>query len=231
MRIARKRFKPEPIKIKVRFNDMIRVPEVRVIDENGEHIGTMPTVEAQRLADERGLDLIEINPEANPPVVKILEYGQFKYQKDKEERLQKKKQKETEVKGVRLSLRIGEHDKTLRLNQAKGFFEDGNKVKVEIILRGRERQFVENAFKVIKLFIEDLNKVTPLRVEQAPTKQENKIIALLTKAWRLGHIPAIILTLIFEDYGEAQNEKNDLETLPRDTQQEGNPPRSGPGPL
>lgn len=182
MRIARKRFKPEPIKIKVRFNDMIRVPEVRVIDENGAHVGTMSTVEAQRLATERGLDLIEINPEANPPVVKILEYGQFKYQKDKEERLQKKKQKETEVKGVRLSLRIGEHDKTLRLNQAKGFFEDGNKVKVEIILRGRERQFVENAFKVVKLFIEELNKVSPLRVEQAPTKQENKIIALLTKA-------------------------------------------------
>lgn len=161
---------------------MIRVPEVRVIDENGDHVGTMSTAEAQRLATERGLDLIEINPEANPPVVKILEYGQFKYQKDKEERLQKKKQKETEVKGVRLSLRIGEHDKTLRLNQAKGFFDDGNKVKVEIILRGRERQFVENAFKVIKLFIEELNKTAPLRVEQAPTKQENKIIALLTKA-------------------------------------------------
>lgn len=161
---------------------MIRVPEVRVIDENGEHVGTMSTEAAQKLAQERGLDLIEINPEANPPVVKILEYGQFKYQKDKEERLQKKKQKETEVKGVRLSLRIGEHDKTLRLNQAKGFFEDGNKVKVEIILRGRERQFVENAFKVVKDFIENLNKQSPLRVEQAPTKQENKIIALLTKA-------------------------------------------------
>lgn len=161
---------------------MIRVPEVRVIDENGEHIGTMSTEAAQKLADERGLDLIEINPEANPPVVKILEYGQFKYQKDKEERLQKKKQKETEVKGIRLSLRIGEHDKELRLNQAKGFFEDGNKVKVEVILRGRERQFVENAFKVVKTFIEDLNKQSPLRVEQAPTKQENKIIALLAKA-------------------------------------------------
>ncbi|OGH61844.1 MAG: translation initiation factor IF-3 [Candidatus Magasanikbacteria bacterium RIFCSPHIGHO2_01_FULL_50_8] len=182
MRIARKRFKPEPVKIKVRFNDMIRVPEVRVIDENGEHVGVMRTEEALRLAKERELDLIEINPEADPPVVKILEYGQFKYQKDKEERLQKKKQKETEVKGVRLSLRIGEHDKTLRLNQAKGFFEDGNKVKVEIILRGRERQFVENAFKVVKGFIEELHKQSPLRVEQAPTKQENKIIALLAKA-------------------------------------------------
>lgn len=181
MRIARKRFKPEPIKIKIRFNDMIRVPEVRVIDENGEHVGTMPTEAAQRLATERGLDLIEINPEANPPVVKILEYGQFKYQKDKEERLQKKKQKETEVKGVRLSLRIGEHDKELRLNQAKGFFEDGNKVKVELILRGRERQFVENAFKVVNDFINELKGQVPLRVEQAPTKQENKIIALLAQ--------------------------------------------------
>ncbi|MCX6780997.1 MAG: translation initiation factor IF-3 [Candidatus Magasanikbacteria bacterium] len=182
MRIARKRFKPEPIKIKVRFNDMIRVPEVRVIDENGEHVGTMSTEEAQALAKERGLDLIEINPEANPPVVKILEYGQFKYQKDKEERLQKKKQKETEVKGIRLSLRIGEHDKEMRLNQAKGFFEDGNKVKVEIILRGRERQFVDGAFRVINAFIDQLKTSVPLRIEQPVTKQENKIIALLAKA-------------------------------------------------
>lgn len=182
MRIARKRYKPEPIKITTRVNEMIRVPEVRVIDENGEHVGVMSTDAAQSLAHSRGLDLIEINPESQPPVVKILEYGQFKYQKDKEERLQKKKQKETEVKGVRLSLRIGEHDKMLRLNQAKGFFEDGNKVKVEIILRGRERQFVENAFRVLKGFIDQLNKEVPLRVEQPPGKQENKITALLAKS-------------------------------------------------
>lgn len=181
MRIARKRFKPEVQKVKFRFNDLIRVPEVRVIDENGDHVGLMRTEVAIKLAEDRGLDLIEINPEADPPVVKILEYGQFKYQKDKEERLQKKKQKETEVKGVRLSLRIGEHDKTLRLNQAKGFFEDGNKVKVELILRGRERQFVENAFKVVNDFIAELKGQITIRVEQAPTKQENKIIALLAQ--------------------------------------------------
>ncbi len=181
MRIARKRFKPEVAKIKIRFNEMIRAEEVRVIDDAGAHVGVMSIADALKLADERGLDLIEINPEALPPVVKITEYGQFKYQKDKEERIQKKKQKETEVKGVRLSLRIGEHDKELRLNQAKGFFEDGNKVKVELILRGRERQFVENAFKVVNAFIIELKTAVPLRIEQAPTKQENKIIALLTK--------------------------------------------------
>ena len=182
MRIARKRFRPEPIKIKIRFNEMIRVPEVRVIDESGGHGGIMPTTEALRLAQEKGLDLVEINPEANPPVVKISDYGQFKYQRDKEDRLQKKKQKETEVKGVRLSLRIGAHDKDLRLSQAKGFFEDGNKVKVELILRGRERQFVDNAFRVVNDFIIELRAAVPLRIEQAASKQENKIIALLAKA-------------------------------------------------
>lgn len=182
MRIARKRFKPEPLKIKIRFNEMIRVPEVRLIDEEGGHGGIIPTSEALRMAQEKGMDLVEINPEAQPPVVKISDYGQFKYQKDKEERLQKKKQKETEVKGVRLSLRIGEHDKELRLNQAKGFFEDGNKVKVELILRGRERQFVDNAFRVVNDFIAELRAAVPLRVEQAASKQENKIIALLAKA-------------------------------------------------
>lgn len=181
MRIARKRFKPEVQKIKIRYNEGIRVPMVRVIDENGDHVGTMRTDEAQELAAQRGLDLIEINPNAEPPVVKITEYGQFKYQKDKEERLQKKKQKETEVKGVRLSLRIGEHDREMRMNQAKGFLEDGNKVKVEIILRGRERQFVAGAFQVMDKFINDLRLVQPIRVEQPVTKQENKVTALLTK--------------------------------------------------
>lgn len=182
MRIARKRFKPQPIIIKVRYNELIRVPEVRLIDANGDHVGVLSTEAARRMAEEQGLDLVEINPASTPPVAKITDYGQFKYQKDKEERVQKKKQKETEVKGIRLSLRIGEHDKQMRLEQAKDFFEDGNKVKVEIILRGREKAFVPNAIAVMNKFIADLNTVAPLRVEQAVTKQENKIIALVTKA-------------------------------------------------
>lgn len=179
MRIARKRFKPQVQTIKFRFNEMIRVPEVRVIDENDQHVGVMATDAALRMARERELDLIEINPAAEPPVVKIIDHGQYKYQKDKEDRLQKKKQKETEVKGIRLSLRIGEHDRQMRMNQAKGFLDDNNKVKVEIILRGRERQFTANAFRVMEKFIADLKAVTPIRVEQAPAKQENKITALV----------------------------------------------------
>ena len=181
MRIARKRFKPEVQKIKIRYNEGIRVPLVRVIDEAGAHVGTMTTQEATALALERGLDLIEINPNADPPVVKITEYGQFKYQKDKEERLQKKKQKESEVKGVRLSLRIGEHDREMRMNQAKKFLEDGNKVKVEIILRGRERQFVTGAFAVMDKFINEMRAAMPVRVEQPVSKQENKVTVLLVK--------------------------------------------------
>lgn len=179
MRIARKRFRPQPIVIKFRHNEMIRVPEVRVIDENGDHVGVMKTDAALHMARERELDLVEINPAGQPPVVKIIDQGQYKYQKDKEERLQKKKQKETEVKGVRLSLRIGEHDRQMRMDQARGFLEDGNKVKLEIILRGRERQFTAHAFRVMEKFIADLKATTTTRVEQAPAKQENKVTALV----------------------------------------------------
>lgn len=182
MRIARKRFKPQPIVVKFRYNELIRVPEVRVIDKNGDHVGLMTIEAARQLAEEKEMDLVEINPNANPPVVKITEYGQFKYQKDKEDRLQKKKQKETEVKGVRISLRIGEHDRRMRMDQAKGFFKDGNKVKIELIMRGREKAFVPAAIQVVNKFIEDLKLEVPLRVEQATAKQENKITALIAAA-------------------------------------------------
>lgn len=181
MRIARKRFKPQPIVIKFRYNELIKAPTVRVIGAKGEHVGVMSISDALKKAEEMERDLVEINPNVDPPVVKITEYGQFKYQKDKEDRLQKKKQKETEVKGVRLSLRIGEHDRQMRMDQAKGFFDDGNKVKIELIMRGREKAFVPQAIAVVNHFIDDMKKEVPLRVEQATAKQENKITALIAK--------------------------------------------------
>lgn len=181
MRIARKRFKPQVQVIKHRFNEFITAPEVRVIGANDEHVGTMSIGAALAMAREQELDLVEINPNSLPPVVKLTEYGQYKYQKEKEERLMKKKQKEVEVKGVRLSLRIGDHDAQIRADQAARFFAAGNKVKLEIILRGRERAFTQNAIQVLHDFIEQLKKTTPIKVEQPISKQANKITVLLAK--------------------------------------------------
>jgi translation initiation factor IF-3 len=149
-----------------RFNERIRVPEVRVIDDQGENLGVLPTAQALATARERGLDLIEVNPKAQPPICKFLDYKQFKYEQEKARRLQKAHAKKVEVKGVRLSLRIGEHDRNLRLEKAKEFFDEGNRVAVEIILRGRERAYGAMAREVIQKFVEDLKSNYDISVDQ-----------------------------------------------------------------
>ena len=149
-----------------RTNQYIRVPEVRLIDENGQNIGVISTAEALALAQERGLDLVEVSPLANPPVAKIINYSKLKYQEEKERRKGRAKQKKVEVKGVRLSLRIGQHDVEVRLKQAQKFLADGNKVRIEIILRGREKGRADLARKNINNFIEALNQIKPVKVEQ-----------------------------------------------------------------
>lgn len=150
----------------VRINERIRVPEVRVIDEQGENLDAMPTERAIALARERGYDLIEVNPKAQPPICRLLDYKQFKYEQEKARRLQKAHAKKVEVKGVRLSLRIGEHDRDLRLKKAGEFFDDGNRVAVEIILRGRERAYGATAREVIQKFVENLRTDYDLSIDQ-----------------------------------------------------------------
>ncbi|MDO8598783.1 MAG: translation initiation factor IF-3 [bacterium] len=149
-----------------RVNERIRVPEVRVVDEQGENLGAMPTESAIAIARERGYDLIEVNPKAQPPICKLLDYKQFKYEQEKARRLQKAHAKKVEVKGVRLSLRIGEHDRDLRLKKAKEFFDEGNRVAVEIILRGRERAYGATAREVIQKFVNDLRKDYDIALDQ-----------------------------------------------------------------
>lgn len=150
----------------IHVNERIRVPEVRVIDEQGESIDVMPTERAIALARERGYDLIEVNPKAQPPICKLLDYKQFKYEQEKARRLQKAHAKKVEVKGVRLSLRIGEHDRDLRLKKASEFFDEGNRVAVEIILRGRERAYGATAREVIQKFVADLRTNYDLSIDQ-----------------------------------------------------------------
>lgn len=172
MRRIWRRAKPK-LEKRFRVNQQIRIPEVFLIDENGEKVGIMPTQKALAMAQEAGVDLVEVNPAARPSVAKIMDYGQFKYEKEKQAQKQKTKQQKTETKGVRLSIRISKHDFDFRLNQAKKFLEKRNKLKIEVTLKGRERQHPEKAREIINKFIEELKQFEELNIdiEQDLTRQ------------------------------------------------------------
>jgi translation initiation factor IF-3 len=117
---------------------MIRIREVRIIDDQGEQLGVMPTSEALALAQERGLDLVEVAPTAVPPVCRILDYGQYKYELQKREREQKKKQKSQTFKEVRLGVKVDVHDLQTKARRAAQFLDHGDRVKITVRFRGRE---------------------------------------------------------------------------------------------
>ena len=121
-----------------RIGHRIRVPEVRVIDANGDMLGVMSTAEAIKRAREQGLDLVEINPKAVPPVCKILDYGRFKYDEKKRKRETKRKQTVVEIKEVKLRPKTDDHDLETKLRHARRFIEAGHKVKCTVRFRGRE---------------------------------------------------------------------------------------------
>ncbi|MBE3589284.1 MAG: translation initiation factor IF-3 [Firmicutes bacterium] len=121
-----------------RVNDNIRVREVRLIDEHGNQLGVMPTREALRIAQERGLDLVEVAAQANPPVCRIMDYGRFKYEQAKREREARRRQHIVDIKEVKLRVNIDEHDFEVKAKNALRFLKDGDKVKATIMFRGRE---------------------------------------------------------------------------------------------
>lgn len=163
---------------KSRTNHQIRVPEVRVIDENGNQVGIMPTSQALAMAQEQGLDLVEVSPQARPPVVKIVNYDKMRYHQKKLEQQQKKKLKKVDVKGIRLSLRISEHDLGIKAKRAGDFLEEGHKVKVDLLMRGREQAHPEMGFEVVKKF---LALVPPHTVESEAKKQGPFISTVIAK--------------------------------------------------
>ena len=181
MRRVYHRPRPDIEKKRFRVNQFIRVPEVFLIDEEGRSAGVMPTSRALAIAEEAGLDLVEVNPKVQPPVVKIIDYGQFKYKKEKEAQKQKVKQKKVEIKGLRLSVRISQHDFDVRVEQAKKFLERGNKLKLELVLRGRERQHPEKAEELMKKFYYLLKKTPGLNmeIEQGLTKQGGRFNVIM----------------------------------------------------
>lgn len=143
-------------------------------------LGIISTPEALNLARGKGLDLVEVSPKENPPVCKILDFGQFKYKLNKK---LKTKSKKVELKGIRLSLKIGEHDLAMRRNQAKKFLEQGHQVKLELMLKGREKDHASRGFKIMQDFIGSLTDMAEL--DQNLTKEGGKIIGILRKKARV----------------------------------------------
>lgn len=160
-----------------RRNEQILANEVVVIDEKGNSLGKMQTLEAVRLAKGSDCDLVEVSPKENPPVARFMNYGKFLYQQEKVMKKQKAKQKKAEIKGIRLSLRIGQHDLEMRLSQAKGFLQDGQKVRIEMTLRGREKQYTQNARVILEEFARGLLDIA--KVEMPFTKQEGRLTMLV----------------------------------------------------
>lgn len=141
------------------INDEIRAREVRVIDANGEMRGIMSTRDALALAEESNLDLVNVSPNADPPVCKILDYGKYRYEIQKKEKMSRKNQKVTQIKEVRLSTYIEDHDIQVKANTAKKFLQDGDKVKVSLRFRGRERDHTSKGFDVMNRFAEQISEV------------------------------------------------------------------------
>lgn len=162
-----------------RANERIIAQEVRVIDDQGKFLGVMRTDEAIRLAHERELDLVEVSPKEDPPVCKFIDYGTFKYQKAKEQRAQKAHAKKVEVKGIRLSVKMGVHDLDVRKKQALGFLEDGDKLKIEIMLRGREKAHGELAGQRIEAFLKGITETYELYTEQPITRQGGNVSSIV----------------------------------------------------
>jgi translation initiation factor IF-3 len=162
----------------VQINEEIRDKEVRLIDGDGGQLGIVSIQEAQNLAIERKLDLVKIAPAANPPVCKILDYGKYKYELQKKEKEARKKQKIVEVKEIRLSTFIEEHDLVVKANNAVKFLKSGDKVKVSLRFKGREKDYVNVGYKVMHKFAEIAGETGS--IEKKPEFEGRSMIMILT---------------------------------------------------
>jgi translation initiation factor IF-3 len=132
-----------------RVNEEIRVPAVLLIADQGNKLGNMPTPEAIRLAEERNLDLVEVAPQANPPVCRIMDYGKYRFQQQKRDKDARKKQKNQSVKEIKMRPKIDQHDYDFKVRAIKSFLADGHRVKVSIFFRGREMAFLDRGREVL----------------------------------------------------------------------------------
>ena len=161
-----------------RVNEDIRVPQVRLIDQDGEMLGVMTAREAIQRAYSVGLDLLEISPNADPPVCKILDFGKFKYEQQKKKNEAKKRQKVIEIKEIKVRPNIDENDYQVKLRAMKSFIEEGDKVKVTLRFRGREMAHQDIGVKVLERIRGDMDFAT--KVEQMPKMENRQMVMVLT---------------------------------------------------
>ena len=162
------------------MNEKIRAREIRVIGDDGEQFGILSVNEALALATEKNLDLVEISPNATPPVWKIMDYGKFKYEKTKKEKENKKKQKNVVIKEIRIKPHIDEHDKETKISQIKKFIEKEYKVKISLRLSGREKLHAESAVKILDEFADSFEE-TAIVEKKYGKEQVQKFVMLSPK--------------------------------------------------
>ncbi len=174
--------KPKPKKEafkKLRVNNQITADSIFVIDQNNNKLGILPIKEALKKAQTEEMDLVEVSPLSNPPVAKIMDYGQYKYEAEKKMRKSKAHQKIVELKSIRLSFRIKGKDLETKAKQVIKFLEHGHKVKIDIILKGREKAHKALAIENMKKFIANLNQ--QIKIIQPITSQGGQITTIITK--------------------------------------------------
>ncbi|MBF2058234.1 MAG: translation initiation factor IF-3 [Cyanobacterium sp. T60_A2020_053] len=161
-----------------KINDNIRFPQVRVIGVDGEQLGILDTRDANRMADEKELDLVLVSETSDPPVCRIMDYGKYKFEQEKKARAIKKKQHTADVKEVKMRYKIDEHDYQVRVSQAKRFLASGDKVKATINFRGREAQHVHLGQELLERMAQDLAESA--EIQQKPKKEGRNMIMFLS---------------------------------------------------
>ena len=171
------------ISAEARINERIRVPEVRLVGPSGEQVGIVRTDDARKLAYEADLDLVEVAPNAKPPVCKIMDYGKYKYEQAQKARESRKNQQQTVVKEQKFRPKIDEHDYQTKKSNVERFLEKGNKVKVTIMFRGREQSRPELGYRLVERLAEDIQEVG--QVESRP-KQDGRNMTMVLGPVRKG---------------------------------------------
>ena len=175
MALARnKSIQREETRDSVRINNNIRISPIRVVSEDGEQLGIIPTEQALERARDAGLDLVEVAPNERPPVCRIMDYGKYKYDKNEEEDTG---QSHTKTKEIRLRPKTGEEDIRTKIRQAEKFLEHKDKVQVSVLFRGREMAHIEEGHKVMEMVIETLSPVG--KVETQPQQHGRRIICMI----------------------------------------------------
>jgi len=177
MRRGRKKFSTKST-LRVRANRDIRVPKIFLIDETGGKIGETDTREALALAEERGYDLVEISPNAKPPICKLTDYGKYKYDLSQKDRQKRKQQKEIELKEIRLGLKTGAHDLGVKQEKARKFIKAGRQVKITLRFRGREIVHAELGKEILSDFFDKLTDVAEL---EKPAVKFGKMLSIIIK--------------------------------------------------